>query len=123
MNSIAYVLSETSKGQDFYLLMGDFLDEFYYAGEIKRVEMISVIPQLIGDPVHLAYAAAAIHKLCNDYGLSVPKWVFDSKCYLREDPHFGCNAQGDLRLWFMYKSPSEFKHRNLFVDENVLVRI
>jgi len=90
---------------------------------MKRVEMISVIPQLIGDPVHLAYAAAAIHKLCNDYGLSVPKWVFDSKCYLREKPHFGCNAQGDLRLWFMYKSPSEFKHRNLFVDENVLVRV
>ena len=41
---------------------------------------------------------------------------------MQEKPFFGCNAKGDLRLLFMYKSPAEFKHRNLFVDENVLER-
>ena len=71
----------------------------------------------------LAYLASAVHKLANTYGLNPPEWVFDERCYLRDKPFFGCNATGNLRLLFMYKSPPEFKHRNLFVDENVLVRV
>ena len=71
----------------------------------------------------LPFAAAMAHKLANDYALEVPAWVYDGIYYLSERPFFGCNAKGDLRLLFMYKSPAEFKHRNLFVDEHVLERV
>jgi hypothetical protein len=120
------VLADTlALGGDFYIKLGDFLDEFYSADWETKGRMIAErpaeTPQMKRE--FLPFAAAAAHKLANDFGLDVPLWVFEKRCYLDDMPFFGCNAKGDLRLWFMYKSPTEFKHRNMFVDENVLSRV
>ena len=125
-NSIRQVLDNTGSGGNFYLLLGDFLDEFYKAADKERQNMISEPPSGIGQKCErelLSYAAATAHKLANDYGLDVPSWVFDKNYYMSDRPYFGGNVKGDLRLLFMYKSPTEFKHRNLFVDEHVLSRV
>jgi hypothetical protein len=115
------IIENAARGQDFHLLLGDFLDAFYRAGRPARQAMIDARP---GEsmPGVLPYAAAAAHKLANDHGLAVPAWVFEKRCYSPK-PFFGCNARAPLRLLFMYQSPAEFKHRNLFVDENVLNRV
>ena len=126
MDSIRNLLDETHDGGDFYILLGDYLDAFYRAPIDIKDAMISEPPSgrgLCCKRELLAFAAATAHKLANDYNLNVPPWVFDKNYYLTENPFFGCDAKGDLRLLFMYKSPTEFKHRNLFVDENVLKRI
>lgn len=117
------ITEETANGRDFYLCIGDFLDEFYRADSKSRSTILEAPPDFSIDSVQLAYLASVVHKLANDYGLTAPAWVFDERCYLRDKPFFGCKAKGNLRLLFMYKSPTEFKHRNLFVDENVLQRV
>ena len=117
------VTSETLEGRDFYLSLGDFLDEFYRSDEGGRKEMLGVAPDFSIPKMNLAYLASTVHKLANENGFASPEWVFDERCYLHDEPFFGCDAKGNLRLLFMYKSPPEFKHRNLFVDENVLVRV
>ena len=126
MDSIRLVLDNTKSGGDFHLLMGGFLDEFYKApGETKQ-QMITEPPSVHGSQCArelLSFAAATAHKLANDNELDVPAWVFDKRCYMSDKPYFGCGAKGDMRLLFMYKSPTEFKHRNLFVDEHVLNRV
>ena len=125
MNSIRHVLDITESGGNFHLLLGDFLDEFYKASDQERQTMIEASPSGLGLQCKrelLSFAAAAAHKLANDYKLDVPAWVFDKRFYMTGKPYFGGNAKGDLRLLFMYKSPTEFKHRNLFVDEYVLNR-
>ncbi|MCL2212457.1 MAG: hypothetical protein FWB93_01300 [Oscillospiraceae bacterium] len=125
METMRKVLQNTALGKDFYLLLGDFLDAFYRAENSERQAMIKEIPCETGlqcPQEILAFAAATAHKLANEYKLDVPRWVFDKRFYSVK-PHFGCGAKGNLRLLFMYKSPAEFKHRNLFVDENVLVRV
>ena len=121
MNTMRGVLENAAKGQDFYLLLGDFLDAFYRADTAARQAMVNPRPGA-AMPDMLPYAAATAHKLSNDHGLAVPAWVFEKRCYSAR-PFFGCRARGNLRLLFMYQSPAEFKHRNLFVDENVLVRV
>jgi hypothetical protein len=121
MDTMRDVLKNAAAGQDFHLLLGDFLDEFYRADAVSRQKMIADCPD--GDaPETLPFAAAAAHKLANDFGLAVPDWVFEKRCYSAR-PFFGCRARSNLRLLFMYQSPAEFKHRNLFVDENVLNRV
>ena len=116
-------MAETAAGSDFYLCLGDFLDEFYRADADARRAMVLPSPDFNAAQVHTAFLAATVHKLANDYNMDPPTWVFDQRCYLKDKPFFGCNARGALRLLFMYKSPPEFKHRNLFVDENVLQRV
>ena len=117
------VATEVAAGRDFYLCLGDFLDEFYRIDNYERKAMLETPPEFGMSREHLAYLAAAVHKLSNDYRIDPPEWIFDERCFLRDKPFFGCRATGNLRLLFMYKSPPEFKHRNLFVDENVLKRV
>lgn len=116
------ISNETLAGRDFYLSLGDFLDEFYAADRDARETMLREPPDFSMPKTALAYLSAAVHRLANENDIKPPMWVFDKRCYLR-DPFFGCNARGNLRLLFMYKSPPEFKHRSLFVDENVLRRV
>ena len=124
MESIYNISVRANAGDDFYLLLGDFLDAFYAAEPDTRTDMISHSPLDMAKPEYVPFLAATAHKLALDYGMAVPRWVFDTRCYLPGmSPYFACNARGNLRLLFMYKSPSEFKHRNLFVDENVLARV
>ncbi|MCL2518944.1 MAG: hypothetical protein FWF15_10320 [Oscillospiraceae bacterium] len=124
MNTIYDISARTNVGADFYLLLGDFLDSFYRSSDNEKTEMIAAAPCDMSKPEHLPFLASVAHKLADDCGMKPPDWVFDNRCYLPGDkPHFACNAKGNLRLWFMYKSPPKFKHRNLFVDENVLSRV
>ena len=117
------IAKETLAGRDFYLNLGDFLDEFYSTDNAGRMAMLYARPDFSISQTNLAYLAATVHKLANTYEINPPEWAFEERCYLREKPFFGCNAKGNLRLLFMYKSPAEFKHRGLFVDENVLERV
>lgn len=124
MATISDAFKQIAAGLDFYIAFGNFLDEFYASDQDGRIEMIAteppkgLIPKEYG-----AFLAATIHKLANDFDLVVPGWTFKKDYYLLEKPFFDCNAKGKLRLLFMYKSPVEFKHRNVFVDENILVRV
>ncbi|MCL1848084.1 MAG: hypothetical protein FWF83_00150 [Clostridiales bacterium] len=102
------------------------MDEFYKADSKTMQGMIAEPPSGIGQECErelLSFADATAHKLANDYKLEVPAWVYDKKYYMNDRPFFGCDAKGDLRLLFMYKSPAEFKHCNLFVNEHVVSRI
>ena len=124
MNTIYDISARTNAGADFYLLLGDFLDSFYRTPDNEKTEMIAAAPLDMLKPEYIPFLASVAHKLADDCDIIPPDWVFDNRCYLPGDkPHFACNAKGNLRLWFMYKSPPEFKHRNLFVDENVLSRV
>ena len=123
MRTIKSISISVNAGIDFYLLLGDFLDEYYAAGQAQEARMVAEPPEGMAQREQLPFLAAAAHKLCNDDGLVPPPWVFEDRCYLRGKPFFACNAAGSLRLLFMYKSPIEFKHRNLFVDENALARV
>jgi hypothetical protein len=126
MFSIRSLIEDTQSGGDFYLLLGNFLDEFNRSDAVTRQRMLLDEPAAEGQQIPheiVCFAAATAHKLANDHGLQVPAWVFKKDYYLTDKPFFEGNVQGRLRLLFMYTSPTEFKHRNLFVDENVLVRV
>ncbi|MDR0325075.1 MAG: hypothetical protein LBI19_03145 [Oscillospiraceae bacterium] len=124
MDTIFNISVNTNAGADFYLQLGDFLDSFCRTPDGEKIKMLADMPDDMSKSEYLPFLASTTHKLADDYGLQPPEWVFDERCYLPgARPHFACNASGNLRLWFMYKSPPEFKHRNLFVDENVLARV
>ena len=125
MTTIHRSIERINNGEDFWLPFGDFLDEFYKQTDANRQRMIMREPdncEYVGKSCKAMFAAT-VHKLANDYKLEIPAWVWKRKYYMYEEPFFDCNAKGNLRLLFMYTSPTEFKHRNLFVDENILVRV
>ena len=124
MNTIHNISVQTNAGEDFYLLLGDFLNAFYRAADSEKPPMFTDAPDEMNQREYLPFLASTAHKLADDFRLQVPGWVFEKRCYLPDTkPYFACNATGNLRLWFIDNSPLAFKQRNLFVDENVLIRV
>jgi len=126
INELKEVIAESAKGNDFSLSLRGFLDIFYSCKNDKE-KMFALIkrePQYYKKvpDYQFAICAATANKLSNDYGLEVPDWVWKDRYYMK-DMYFGNVRKGKLRMYNMLYSPAEFKHRGLFVDENILMRV
>lgn len=125
-NDIRQVIAESAKGNDFSLSLRGFLDIFYSYKD-KKEKMFALIkrePHYYKNVPDYQYAmcAATTNKLANDYNLRVPGWVWKDRYYMKE-MYFSGIRKGRLRMYNMLYSPAEFKHRGLFVDENILMRV
>lgn len=125
-DELSQVITESARGRDFNLSLRGFLDIFYsYKDDKEKMSaLIMQEPKVYKNVPHYQYAicAAAANKLANDYGLNVPSWVWKERYYMKE-MYFGDIKKGKLRIYNMLYSPAEFKHRGLFVDENILTRV
>ena len=125
-DELRQVITESAKGNDFSLSLRGFLDVFYSCKDDKE-KMFALIkrePLFYTNVLDYQYAmcAATANKLSNDYDLEVPSWVWKDRYYMKE-MYFGGIRKGRLRIYNMLYSPAEFKHRGLFVDENILMRV
>ncbi len=123
MNMVSIINQYLSVGRDFTFAWSMFLDAFYVAEKVEKIEMINESADRLSlDDCTLALIASAVHKLARESGLQIPVWVFDSKYYLK-DPYFVGNPPDLLRLVYLAESPAEFKMRNVFSSENCLSRV
>ena len=124
LNSAAEFIRALSLGiDDASLLFGNFLDDFYRANMDEKKMMLQTEPVAFENlrPVDYVNISATVHKLANGSGIPVPAWVFKDKYYMKE-PFFPVRHP-NLRLTYMFESPTEFKHRNMFVSANALSRV
>lgn len=125
-DELKQVIDESAKGNDFNLSLRGFLDIFY-SYKYNKAKMVSLIKhepnqyECVPD-YQYAICAATAHKLANDFGVKVPSWVWKNRYFLKE-MYFGGVGKTRLRIYNMLYSPPEFKHRSLFVDENILTRV
>ena len=110
--------------RNFDLHVGNFLDAFYRSGPQEKKALVAREPEPSNrlDAYMLPFLAAMTHKLCNDYGIPCPSWVYKPK-YKLQEPYFPLNAEGPLRELLIEESPSEFRERNLFPSANCLSRV
>lgn len=122
-NSINDIIKkEMATGKTFSFAWRIFLDCFYAADASSKLEMVTDEVNCGANEKDGAFIAAAVHKLCLEYGLKVPKWVFHPEFFLR-DPYFSNNPPDVLKLIYLVESPPEFKMRNIFTSENTLSRV
>jgi|SRR5665647_77599 len=109
---------------DIELNISNYLDYFYYASQDERQASINEEPWYNKEISceNYAYVAAMVEKLCTDFSLQYPQWIFKDDYFLR-DPWFPAYIKGRARIYLMLYSPVEFLRRNLYVSENVLTRV
>jgi len=109
-----------------WLYLGDFLDYFYAKERTthERQQLVIVEPNAHAGITETTYAfiAGAVHKICTDYDVPVPKWTFKQKYFL-QDPYFSMNAKGMLRLSLLAESPLQFRARHIYTSANTLSRV
>jgi hypothetical protein len=122
--SAAGFIRAISQGiEDSSILFGNFLDAFYRANIDDKNKLLSDEPEPFNNvyPIDYVNIAATVHKLANDSSIPAPTWVFKEQYYAKE-PFFPVHHP-DLKLIYMFESPTEFKHRNMFVSANALSRV
>ena len=117
-------ISDAVAYHDFTLAFGQFLDDFRFASDEEKYNLIANEPTCEGvDRVILCHAAAAVNKLANDSNIDVPLWVYD-QAYIMPEPYYAQNTQNiDFQKYLVETSPPEYAARNVFFGDNVLMRV
>ncbi len=110
-------------GQDPWLALGQFLDDWRGTDRRDRTDLVSEpIPQ--ASPEYLRWAAllaAAVDWLCAQDSLSTPHWVSRREYFLPE-PWF-LYPGWRLRAWQLAETPVPFRMRNIFGGDRILSRV
>jgi hypothetical protein len=121
--TIKGISEDVNAGERFGIALGGFLDAFYRATRCEREFMIAESPLDMENREDVPFLAATADKLANDHDLKVPLWAFEPRCYLPDTQPYFQFKHIKLRCLCMFVSPIEFKHRNIFVTDNVLSRV
>ena len=124
MNRKRVTISEAVAYHNFTLAFGQFLDDFRSAPDEAKSKLIADEPERENvDHLILCLAAAAVHKLANDNGLDVPKWVYNP-AYIMPKPYYAHNTQNiEFQKYLHETSPPEYVARNVLFGDNVLLRV
>jgi hypothetical protein len=120
-----YTLAEVARrhnaGEDFSLLLREFLDEFY--GGVRRGEAAVYIvdePERLPDLKEHALLGAVGEHLARRWNLPIPAWTEDPSRFLRR-PYFTTTIEG-LKALLIAESPIAFRRRLIFTEAEPLRR-
>ena len=120
-HTLAEVARRRNAGEDFSLLLREFLDEFY--GAVRRGEAAACLadaPEPLPDlQEHVSLGAIGEH-LARRWKLCIPAWTDDPARFLRR-PYFTTALEG-LKALLIAESPIAFRRRLIFTEAEPLRR-
>ncbi|MDA8146028.1 MAG: hypothetical protein M0Z27_08205 [Thermaerobacter sp.] len=112
-------------GQNPWVAIGDFLDDFRRAaGDEERASLVVTPLPLAGTPDACrwaAFLAGAVSILCRREGMPIPAWTAREE-YVLDQPWFLYRGMR-LRAWQLATTPGPFKARNVFCGDRALERV
>ena len=119
--TLAEVARSRNAGEDFSLLLREFLDEFYAALRSGVAgECIVDEPVALSDLQEHAMLGAAGEHLARRWNLAIPLWTEDLSRFLRR-PYFITTIEG-LKALLLAESPIAFRRRLIFTEAGPLRR-
>jgi len=120
--TIQRTASRIKAGDDPWLCIREFLDDFYAAegNPEQQRALLAGRPDLTGNQRFDAYLAALAEHLAVHGDLPVPAWVHEPERFL-ETWWFPTGFRS-LHALALVQSPASFRRRGIFVDETELQR-
>lgn len=119
--TLAEVAQRRNAGEDFSVLLREFLDEFY--GAVRRGEAAACIadePEHVSGPQEHAALGAIGEHLARRWNLPIPTWTDNPSRFLRR-PYFTTTLEG-LKALLIAESPIAFRRRLIFTEAEPLRR-
>lgn len=120
-HTIADAIREIDQGEDPWVAIGCFLNDWWCSREEKRAGLISEPLPSATTPEGrqwAAFCAATVEELCLRASLTSPAWV-NKQDYVLAEPWFHY-PQLSQRAWLLSTTPEPYRRRNIFVGGNVL---
>lgn len=107
-------------GEEPWLCVREFLDDFYAAGAGERAGLLAGRPEPVDDHRFDAYLAALAEHLAFHYGLPLPTWAAEPGRFL--DRWWFPTTFRSLHALALVQSPASFRRRGIFVDQTEFQR-
>ncbi|MDR1041469.1 MAG: hypothetical protein LBR80_15175 [Deltaproteobacteria bacterium] len=121
---ICGISTGVARGEDFPILIGDFLDAFYLHGSETRNMMIRESPRDMAEHWQVPYLGATAAVLARRFDLEVPAWACRPRCFLTDAaPYSPFRMSRENILTAPASTPPEFRERNVFVSGSALYRV
>ena len=120
-HTLAEVARRRNAGEDFSLLLREFLDEFYSAVHrgVAAMCIVDEPPGLADAREHASLGAIGEH-LARRWNLPIPPWTEDPSRFLRR-PYFTTTIEG-LKALLLAEGPIAFRRRLIFTEAEPLRR-
>jgi len=119
-HTLAHVATRVTEGEDFFIAMREFLDQFMIRPDGRRQEAIDDVPSTTGDARHDAFLAGLAEHLAWHHSLHLPTWTNDPTRFL--DRFWFVSSVRGFRAILIAHSPAAFRRRGIFVHPDSLVR-
>ena len=119
--TLAEVAHRRNEGEDFGMLLAEFLDTFYNA--VKRgaaAPLLDEDPAALTDDTEHALLGAVGEHLARRWSLPIPEWTNDPSRFLTR-PHFTTPLDG-FKALMIAQSPLAFRRRLIFTEAEPLRR-
>lgn len=118
----AQTLRRIARGEDPWLAVGQFIDDWRRADPAKRGPLIEEpLPDVAAQHIRwAAFMAAAVEWLCASATVPFPAWTSRPEYRLAE-PWF-LYPGWRLRAWQLAETPAPFRMRNIFGGDRILAR-
>lgn len=120
-HTIADAVREIYRGEDPWVAIGCFLNDWWCPDDNERASLISEPPPPAETPEGkqwAAFCAATVEELCKRAAVVSPEWTNQPEYFLTE-PWFHSPLDSQ-RAWLLASTPEPYRRRNIFVSDNVL---
>lgn len=127
LQTISISYREILAGEDPWIALGNFLNDFFGNYPDQREELVHDSLQEPGDTTAEAhrwavFCAATVEHLCQKYGLVCPVWVDDPYYSLAEPWYYSLGAHKPLvRARLERETPEPFTRRNIYCGNRMFV--
>jgi hypothetical protein len=116
------VYQEICDGEDPWIALGDFVNDFFDYASDHRETLIKdplQLPQEGTEEAHkwAVFCAASVEYLCHEYSLPCPAWIFAPEYAHVTEPWFFSEmaaTKPQVRERYEQETPREFRQRNIY---------
>ena len=127
LQTISVAYREILAGEDPWIALGNFLNDFYGNYPDRRAELVS---EPLSEPLNpseeehrwAVFCAASVEYLCQKYELACPAWVHNPAYSLAEPWYYSPGAsKPQVRARLERDTPEPFTRRNIFSGKRMFV--
>ncbi|MGH2478341.1 MAG: hypothetical protein ACRDHW_01600 [Ktedonobacteraceae bacterium] len=124
LQTFARAYQEICAGDDPWVALGNFLNDWFVYEIKRRAELIAEQPAQLENPTleqqrWSSFIAASTEYLCQQHDIRCPTWVYDDLYRLEMPWYDAVVVTKNVQIWLEETTPEPFRRRNIYCGDRL----